>query len=437
MNNVIAERRLKQFQQKFGEAMVKFATHAALPVVLNSELVHLLRLNFFYSDSSIGYFTEAEFLLSSFCREIGEDLYEIEPAMRTVLLQKLYQETPELIKEIAALLWQYTERYSPWRTRKGLQQAQLLTALNFLDWQKASEWFQTVETSEELSQDEWFVAMKEQAKILNNYLGDEFSFEVVTVDAKGEILQREQRTAFQVAETINDVALEMVYIPSGEFMMGSPESEKGGYKDERPQHKVTIKQAFYMGKYPITQAQWQAVMGNNPSHFKGEKRPVEEVSWNEAVEFCRRLSEKSGKEYRLPSEAEWEYACRAGTTTPFYFGEMITTDLANYNGNYPYASGPKGVYRKKTTEVGSFPPNAFGLYDMHGNVWEWCADAWHDNYEGAPSDGSIWRKDENADRLSLRGGSWSGVAVNVRSANRDRWRPAYRFNDLGFRVVRL
>ncbi len=165
MSDVIAERRLKQFQQKFGEAMVKFATHAALPVVLNSELVHLLRLNFFYSDNSISYLTEAEFLLSSFCREIGEDLYEIEPAMRTVLLQKLYQQHPERIKEIAAFLWQYTKRYTPWRTREGLQNAQLLTALNFLDAQKANEWFEEVETSEKAyspEDREWFVAMKEQ-----------------------------------------------------------------------------------------------------------------------------------------------------------------------------------------------------------------------------------------------------------------------------------
>jgi len=177
--SVIAERRLKQFQQKFGKAMVKFATHAALPVVLNSELVHLLRINFFYSDTSISYLTEAEFLLSSFCREIGEDLYEIEPAMRTVLLQKLYQQHPKHIKEIAALLWQYTKRYTPWRTRYrlqnaqlltalGLQNAQLLTALNFLDAQKANAWFQEVEASgKALSQEEreWFVAMKKRAFI--------------------------------------------------------------------------------------------------------------------------------------------------------------------------------------------------------------------------------------------------------------------------------
>jgi O-acetyl-ADP-ribose deacetylase (regulator of RNase III) len=168
MSDAIAKRRLKQFQQKFGEPMVEFATHAALPVVLNSELVHLLRLNFFYASTSIGYITEAEFLLSSFCREIGEDLYEIEPAMRTVLLQRLSQQHPKRIKEIAALLWQYTTRYTPWRTREGLQRAQKLTALNFLDAQKATDWFQEVESSDEaLSEDdrEWFVAMKKQVSV--------------------------------------------------------------------------------------------------------------------------------------------------------------------------------------------------------------------------------------------------------------------------------
>ncbi|MFM6271198.1 MAG: formylglycine-generating enzyme family protein, partial [Dolichospermum sp.] len=166
-----------------------------------------------------------------------------------------------------------------------------------------------------------------------------------------------------------------------------------------PQHEVTIK-PFSMGKYPITQAQWQAVaalpqvnqeLKPNPSRFKGAKRPVEQVSWHEAVEFCARLSNYTKRPYRLPSEAEWEYACRAGTTTPFHFGDTITTELANYNGNYTYGDGSKGVYRKETTEVGSFKiANELGLYDMHGNVWEWCQDDWHNNYEGAPTDGSAW-----------------------------------------------
>jgi formylglycine-generating enzyme required for sulfatase activity len=181
-----------------------------------------------------------------------------------------------------------------------------------------------------------------------------------------------------------------------------------------------------MGKYPVTQAQWQAVMDNNPSHFKGENHPVENVLWKNAVEFCQRLSDKTGKTYRLPSEAEWEYACRAGTTTPFYFGETITTDLVNDKDKYSYASA-----------VGRFPPNAFGLYDMHGNVWEWCADSWHENYEGAPADGSVWKEGGKKGYFVLRGGSWYDCAEWMRSSVRlDGARASDRGNR-GFRLARL
>mgnify|MGYP005839573929 CR=1 FL=1 len=147
----------------------------------------------------------------------------------------------------------------------------------------------------------------------------------------------------------------------------------------------------------------------DPAKFKGDNRPVEQISWHDATEFCARLTKHTGRTYRLPSEAEWEYACRAGTTTPFYFGETITPDLVNYDGNYSYGAAPQGQYREATTDVGSFPPNGFGLYDTHGNVWEWCLDHWHDSYGGlfrqAPTDGSAWlSSDENKSRL-LRGGS--------------------------------
>ena len=158
-------------------------------------------------------------------------------------------------------------------------------------------------------------------------------------------------------------------------------------------------------------------MGKNPSGFSGAKRPVEKVSWDNAVDFCRKLSQKTGREYRLPSEAEWEYACRAGTTTPFHFGETITTELANYNGTDPYAYEPKGKYLERTTDVGIFPPNAFGLYDMHGNVWEWCQDDLHDNYIGAPKDGSVWES-QGGDTKVLRGGSWFNPPQYSRSASR-------------------
>ncbi|NEO36560.1 MAG: formylglycine-generating enzyme family protein [Moorea sp. SIOASIH] len=245
----------------------------------------------------------------------------------------------------------------------------------------------------------------------------------------------------------NGITLEMVAIPGGTFVMGSPETEEGHSNDESPQHQVTVK-SFLMGKYPVTQAQWQAVaalpqvnreLEPNPSYFKGEDRPVERVSWDDAVEFCERLSQHTKRPYRLPSEAEWEYACRAGTTTPFHFGETITTDLANYNGNYTYGSGSKGKFAQETTPVGSFGvANEFGLYDMHGNVWEWCADHWHSNYKGAPTDGSVWEEfndNYNNNRL-LRGGSWVLNPASCRSASRYDAFPGFRHSYvIGFRVV--
>ncbi|MGB5636273.1 MAG: SUMF1/EgtB/PvdO family nonheme iron enzyme [Waterburya sp.] len=262
-------------------------------------------------------------------------------------------------------------------------------------------------------------------------------FETVTVNAKGEETSRDNHQAKLFKEDLgNGVILEMVSIPAGEFEMGSPSNEKDRDEDESPQHKVSVP-AFFMGRFPVTQAQYQEVIGSNPANFKGDNRPVERVSWHEATKFCQKLSEKTGRNYRLPSEAEWEYACRAGTTTPFHFGATLTTNLANYDGNYTYQSEPKGKYRGQTTEVGSFPPNAFGLYDMHGNVWEWCLDRWHDNYNGAPDDGSAWLNDNDNDNryCLLRGGSWYDNPRGCRSANRFRSDPGARSGLIGLRVV--
>jgi formylglycine-generating enzyme required for sulfatase activity len=264
--------------------------------------------------------------------------------------------------------------------------------------------------------------------------------EVVTVNKFGEIIQRQQRIARYFIEDLgNGVKLEMAAIPGGTFMMGSPENKAGRRDDKSPQHQVTIR-SFFMEKYPVTQVQYQAIMGNNPSQFrsffKGKNRPVEKVSWDDAVAFCQKLSQRTGRNYRLPSEAEWEYACRAGTTTPFHFGETITTDLANYNGNYTYEQEPKGVSREKTTEVGSFGvANNFGLYDMHGNVWEWCQDHWHSNYEGAPTDGSAWLDiEKHTNRRLLRGGSWHGFPFYCRSAARGNYSDNSH-SAFGFRIV--
>ena len=282
-----------------------------------------------------------------------------------------------------------------------------------------------------------------------------FNFEIVEVNAKGEQIKKESKQSQYFSQDLgNDITLEMVAIPGGTFTMGTEDEEIERlvkkfdwqyFSREKPQHQVTLP-SFYMGKYPITQAQWQAIaatakididLETNPSNFTGNELPVERVTWYQATEFCKRLSRETKQEYRLPSEAEWEYACRAGTTTPFYFGETITGKLANYDASNTYADEPKGEYRKETTPVGQFPPNAFGLYDMHGNVWEWCADTWHDNYDGAPTDGSVWTKNGNDNRSPLRGGSWSDNPNDCRSAFRydlDRRVNIY-YGYVGFRVV--
>jgi formylglycine-generating enzyme required for sulfatase activity len=278
-----------------------------------------------------------------------------------------------------------------------------------------------------------------------------FNFEVATIEfkklgwrkQKTELsIKKKQKQARQFIEDLgNGIKLEMVLIPGGSFIMGSPKEELQSSDRERPQHHVTIK-PFCFGKYPITQAQWRVVaalpkvnidLKSDPSLFKGDNLPVERVSWNDAQEFCARLSRMANKTYRLPTEAEWEYACRGGTTTPFYCGETISTDLANYNGNYTYGQGQKGEYREKTTKVGIFPANPFGLYDMCGNVREWCEDGWHENYISAPTDGSAWTS-LSSGRL-LRGGSWYVNPELCRSAYRNYNDAGFDGNHYGFRVV--
>ncbi|PSB33911.1 formylglycine-generating enzyme family protein [Stenomitos frigidus] len=259
------------------------------------------------------------------------------------------------------------------------------------------------------------------------------------------ILRKERKQARYFTEPLGDaIGLEMILVPSGTFVMGSPDDEPERREAEGPPHEVSIS-SFFMGRYPITQAQWSFVAALapasqevelDPSSFKGDTRPVENVSWYNAVEFCDRLAKHTGRPYRLASEAEWEYACRAGTTTPFYFGKTLTTELANYNGNYTYNDGPEGEYREETTTIDQFEiANAFGLSDMHGNVWEWCRDHWHDHYEDAPTDGSAWlTEDESANRV-LRGGSWFYDPGHCRSASRNLDAPDDRDDAFGFRVV--
>ena len=264
-----------------------------------------------------------------------------------------------------------------------------------------------------------------------------FEFEAIAVNAKGDITERQTLNAKFFTEDLgNDISLEMVEIPAGDFLMGSPEDEKGREDNESPQHQVNVA-SFFMGKFAVTQAQYEAVMGKskNRSVFKQERHPVESVNWNDAIEFCEKLTDLTGRTYRLPSEAQWEYACRAETLTPFNCGEAITTNLANYNGNSTYADAPKGQSRNRTTEVGSFPPNAFGLYDMHGNVWEWCEDTFHQSYNNAPNDGSAWIGNSDRRFRVLRGGSWNSDPSDCRCASRYKFFFTSYFNYFGFRVV--
>ena len=277
-----------------------------------------------------------------------------------------------------------------------------------------------------------------------------FSFEMATLE-RGLLgrwgVRRQQRQAERYIERLgNGIAIMMVAVPGGSFVMGSPAAEPERRSNEGPQHPVRVAD-FWMGRYPVTQAQWQAVaampqiaraLDPDPSEFKGRNRPVERVSWYEALEFCQRLTAHTGREYRLPTEAEWEYACRARTTTPFHFGETIKPDVANYDGENTYNGGPKGRYRRETTPVDAFKvANGFGLCDMHGNVWEWCQDYYHASYAGAPTDGSAWEDegaDENKSRI-LRGGAWISHPRDCRSAFRYYVSPRVSYHPFGFRLV--
>jgi formylglycine-generating enzyme required for sulfatase activity len=284
------------------------------------------------------------------------------------------------------------------------------------------------------------------------------------------VRQRLTRASEGVAPTPSSLDLQLVEIPAGRFLMGSPPSEKGHREHEAPQHEVTL-ESFFLGRTPITQAQWREVAGwvegpgerwgldlsgkLEPSRFRGDSKPVENVNWFEAMEFCSRLSQRSGKTYTLPSEAQWEYACRAGTTTPFHVGETLSDGLANYIAEVTYGRGHKGRSRVATNVVARFPANAWGLHDMHGNVWEWCADHWHDSYDlrqwKAPGDCSPWldaaeagleaEKWQRGDarRRVLRGGSWCSDPLRCRSASRGDAYPngTYINVSIGFRVCCL
>ena len=275
-----------------------------------------------------------------------------------------------------------------------------------------------------------------------------FSFRVPTIDARGQLQDARWNHARFFSEPLSgSTPLEMIALAPGRFVMGASQTENSGrgiYSGtESPRHWVKVREPFFMSKSPITQAQWAAVaalpkvkrdLHPDPSHFQGRDRPVESISWLDAVEFCDRLSKFAHRHYSLPSEAQWEYACRAGTHTPFNTGETITSDLADYMGSHTYRQEASGSYRQATTPVGSFSSNAFGLQDMHGNVWEWCADSWHKNYRGAPRDGKPRTIRNPLQAKVIRGGSWLDGPAQLRSASRSGYSATSLNRIVGFRV---
>ena len=230
------------------------------------------------------------------------------------------------------------------------------------------------------------------------------------------------------------VALEMVLVPPGTFLMGSPPTEPRRDADEGPQHPVTLSRAFWLGTHAVTQEQWLRFQQALPGRFRGAKLPVDGVAWTDCLAFLAGLSARLERRFRLPTEAEWEYACRAGTRSPFFFGPSVSSDLVNFDGNYPYGGAPAGPWLERTVPVGSYPPNAWGLYDMHGNVWEWCHDWFDDDYYArsptidppGPSKGAL---------RVLRGGSWYSYSWSCRSAGRERFAPESGAGNYGFRVA--
>ena len=497
----LASRRIEVFERLYGTVALRLAYHAAFPLTLTSDLLYCLRETFV---PECPWYVVADVLLSGLCQPAGYDLYEIEPRTRDRLLRGLCDEFKEQrLKELADFMSHYINS----RLQSNGNDRALVfghrpdwTALAYLNSEQKDlidiieEELGKLDTSDAKDRIRWGVLVESYADLLSEKgfkplrlreiaekifdgepIADKlvertpnpepeeklqpFDFETVTVNAREEVINREQKRAYYFVEYLGEEAgkpselgIEMVAIPGGQFLMGTEDEEIerlvkkfdwDGYRREKPQHQVSV-EPFFMGKYPVTQAQWRFVaqlpqvgreLKTDPSNFKGDNLPVERVSWYDAEEFCKRLSEYTGREYRLPSEAEWEYACRAGTTTPFYFGETITGELANYAASDIFADEPKGEDRNKTTEVGTFFPNSFGLYDMHGNVWEWCSDIYHNNYEKVPiDDNSIDSDNDNHSRV-LRGGSWFNNPEVCRSAYRNGDVPDLDYSIFGFRVV--
>ncbi|MFN9675643.1 MAG: formylglycine-generating enzyme family protein, partial [Microcystis sp.] len=450
-----AKSRLRLFEKENELNTRELAKRAAFPLSLSPNLLYYLRQHQ-DKNNQAPWYAIADILLSSLVRKIDRELYEMSPDVRKLLLEKLTPEelkslAYQLQTYIQEQIGDYCSKSVYWQNQQWLALAYLKPsqAVNEIkqllaEAIKNNNRVRLVRLTALLKNLSGALADYEPLLLLNepiaaysrgdlNTVGnvlqlspeDEgtlqkrlidkvaaivpynenlflFTAETVLVNETGKVIERKPVKAYFYDEKLAEVGnrkkaqnyIRMMYIPQGEFWMGTEDEEIerlvkkfgwDGFRSERPQHLVKVP-AFHISQTPITQAQWRAVaatakidiyLETNPSRFKGDELPVERVNWYEATEFCKRLSRETKREYRLPSEAEWEYACRAGTTTPFYFGETITGELANYTAGYTYAGEAKGEYRQQTTPVGQFPPNAFGLYDMHGNVWEWCADTWH------------------------------------------------------------
>jgi formylglycine-generating enzyme required for sulfatase activity len=491
----LAEERIQLFTDRYGDAARDFAAYSAFPLALTTELCYCLRQEF-ARDSS--WWVAPEILVSDLCEQVRHDLYVMSPEVRLELLTQLVDEgglgqlnavadfmgdylrsaiatssdfptqaiggsgnlvkyyalcslrpeavsTQEIKMELTRIL---TEIEASGRDpRERFELARVLTkqgdflrqfGLETPRWQDLQAWAKAINNNESLDEIDLNGELGEQEPPKDAFATgdalDEFGFETPIVNAQGRMIGQTNSTAQAFREPLGeDLGLEMVAIPSGEFTMGSPASEEGRWDDEGPEHVVQVP-PFFMGKFTVNQAQWRFVAGLepvnsaikitvNPSRFKGDLRPVERVSWEQSQEFCQRLSVFTKRTYRLPSEAEWEYACRAGAPWPFYFGKEITASLVNYSGS-----------RNETNNVGELLGNGFGLYDMHGDVWEWCEDLWHDDYEGAPQDGSSWMI-SNSKYHVMRGGSWCLYPRYCRSATRDYDYIDDRDYDIGFRVV--
>jgi formylglycine-generating enzyme required for sulfatase activity len=264
----------------------------------------------------------------------------------------------------------------------------------------------------------------------------DFTFTSVVVDEAGKVVDRPAGTGRFYAEDLGSLDLDMVAISGGRFVMGSPSDEPGRSAAEGPQHEVTVSD-FFMSRYQVTQAQYASLIGHNPAQSQVDSNPVECVNWFDARAFCQRLSDLTGRRYRLPSEAEWEYACRAGSTTSFAYGPTLTDQIANTYAEIPYAGAAPGRHREGPTTVGMYPANAFGLHDMHGNLFEWCEDILHNDFTNAPDDGTPWTSGPGLwpDSYVLRGASWVNPPVICRSAYRYGTSPIYKSIAIGFRVV--